>query len=189
MKKVILTMLVAIVGMGFVNAQVYLGGSIGFGMNNSKPKKGDKVSQSAFSFAPEVGYSLNQDLDLGLKLNVLNEKMEDKSKSNSWAIAPYVNYSFVEFGRFGVWGQAELFVGGAKVNGLKSTSFGLNIQPVLKYSLSDNFLLTTNLNFLNVGFNQTKFKNTRTDTRFGIGVDANNVANTNDITVGFLYKF
>jgi hypothetical protein len=189
MKKVILTMFVAVCGLGFANAQIYLGGSVGFSTNNSKPEKGNKTSQSSFSFAPEVGYSLNQDVDLGLKFNLSNKKMVDKSKNKAWSVAPYVNYSLVSFGRFSVWEHGELFFGEAEISKAKNMSFGLNIQPVLKYDLSDNFLLLANLNFLNVGFSQTKYKNDKTDTNLSLGVNTNNVANTGNIAIGFLYKF
>jgi hypothetical protein len=189
MKKAILAMFMAITGLGFVNAQVYLGGSLGFNTSNSKPENGKKTDQSSFSFTPEVGYSLDQDLDLGLKLGFSNNKNWDDTKSNAWAIAPYVNYSFVEFGRFSVWGQGELFFGKSEENKVKSTSFGLNIRPLLKYNLSDRFLLLTNLNFLNIGFAQTKIDKLRTDSSFDLGVNSNNVANTGNISIGFLYKF
>ncbi|MDR2085631.1 MAG: porin family protein [Dysgonamonadaceae bacterium] len=189
MKKVILTMFLAVSGLCLVSAQVYLGGSVGFSTSNSKPEKGTKTDQSSFSFIPEVGYSLNQDLDLGLKVGFGNNEYADNTESSNWIVAPYVKYSFAEFGRFSVWGQGELFVGGAENNKVKSSSFGLNIKPVLKYNLSDNFVLVTNLNFLNIGFAQTKTKNLKTDTGFSLGMNTNNVANTGNLSIGFIYKF
>jgi hypothetical protein len=192
MKKTILIMLVSVLCTGFVNAQVYLGGSLGFNTNTAKPEVGDKTTTTSFSFAPEVGYSLSPKFDLGIALNIANLKTKvgtAENKSNLWGIAPYARYSVVEFGNFSVWGQAGLFVGGGEQNGLKATSFGLDIQPVLKYNLSDHFSLLANLDFFSLGFSQTKVKDVSTTTNFGLGVNSEDVATLGAISVGFIYKF
>ncbi|MDR0694537.1 MAG: porin family protein [Prevotellaceae bacterium] len=192
MKKTILIMLISVLCTGFANAQVYVGGSLGFGTETEKPEVGDKTTTTSFSFAPEVGYSLNSNFELGISLAIVNLKTDfgsSESKSNAWSIAPYARLSVIEFGNFSVWGQANLFVGGGKQNSQKATSFGLNIQPVLKYNLSDHFSLLANLNFLNFGFSQTKIKDVSTTTSFGLGVDSYDVVTLGDISVGFVYKF
>ncbi|MDR2087690.1 MAG: hypothetical protein LBP72_11060, partial [Dysgonamonadaceae bacterium] len=110
-----------------------------------------------------------------------------------WGLAPYARYSFVEFGKFSVWGSAALAFGGGETgvgdNTEKFTAFGLDIHPVLKYDLSDKFTLLTNLNFLNIGFTQVNVKDAATVTNFGLGVDAGDVATLGAINIGFLYKF
>ncbi|MDR1402910.1 MAG: hypothetical protein LBJ60_04305 [Tannerellaceae bacterium] len=195
MKKVTLIMFVAVIGILSANAQFYLGGSLDFKTKTEKPKGGAKSTQSQFSIAPDVGYSLNQDLDLGIALGFNNEKDISSFKTSSWGISPYARYSFVEFGRFSVWGQAALFVGGSKMNKLKtkSTSFGLTLSPVLKYSLSKQFDLTTGLNFFNIGFSRTATKvngkKQGTDTSFGLGMDTGDIATLGNVSIGFAYKF
>ncbi|MDR2085709.1 MAG: hypothetical protein LBP72_00880, partial [Dysgonamonadaceae bacterium] len=118
MKKTILVMLVAVFGMGFVNAQIYVGGSLGFTSGNTDPENGDKLGTSSFSFSPEVGYSLSPDFEVGIALEILNEKEDltpdTESKSSGWGLAPYARYSFVEFGKFSVWGSAALAFGGGE---------------------------------------------------------------------------
>jgi hypothetical protein len=199
MKKVILVVLVAVAGVLSTNAQYYAGGSLNFGINTDKPKDGKKTTASSFGIAPEVGYSLSQDLDLGLAFNFNTSKNASDLKSSGWKIAPYARYSFVEFGRFSVLGKGEIFFGGAtrETNeGVKikneSTVFGLAITPVLKYSLSDHFDLLSNLNFLNIGFSQTSEKSDGhkfTNNGFNLGVNTGNVATLGDISIGFAYKF
>ncbi|MDR2448940.1 MAG: hypothetical protein LBD52_03160 [Prevotellaceae bacterium] len=192
MKKTILIMLVSVLCTGFVNAQVYLGGSLGFGTETEKPEVGDKTKTTSFSFAPEIGFGLNSNFELGIALALTNLKTDfggNETKSNAWRVAPYARLSVIEFGNFSVWGQANLFVGGGEQNSQKATSFGLNIQPVLKYNLSDHFSLLANLNFLNLGFSQTKIKDVSTTTSFDLGVDSYNVVTLGDIAVGFIYKF
>jgi hypothetical protein len=201
MKKTILIMLISVLGMGFVNAQVYVGGSVKFNTTTVKPEVGDKATTTSFSFAPEVGYSVNSKFELGIALNIDNSKTPlsngTENKSNSWDIAPYARLSVVEFGKFSVWGQGGLFIGGGKdtqtiggiENSQKFTRFGVGILPVLKYNLSDHFSLLANLNFLNFGFTQTNYKDAYTTTHFGFNVDSYNVATLGDISVGFVYKF
>jgi hypothetical protein len=192
MKKVFLTMLISVLGMGFVNAQIYVGGSLSLGASSTKPEVGEDRTNSSFTLAPEVGYRLSPDFEVGASLTIANSTTDDGTtevKSNSWALSPYARYSFIEFGKFSIWGQAGLSLSGGEANAQKSTSFGLNIQPVLKYNLSDKFDLLTNLNFLNIGFSQTSIKDVSTTARFNFGVNSGNVANLGGITVGFLYKF
>ena len=192
MKKTILIMLVSVLCTGFVNAQVYLGGSLGFNTETEKPEIGDKTTTTSFSFAPEVGYSLSSKFDLGIALGISNSKTKVgtvENKSNLWGIAPYARYSPVEFGKFSIWGQADLFIAGGERNLQKFTSFGLDIHPVLKYDLSDHFSLLANLNFLNFGFSQTKIKDGSTTTNFGLGIDSGDVVTLGAISVGFVYKF
>jgi hypothetical protein len=192
MRKTILVMLVSVLCTGFVNAQVYLGGALGVNTGTTKPEVGDKTTTTSFSFSPEVGYSFSPKFDIGIALAISNLKTKfgnNENKSNAWGVAPYARLSVVEFGKFSVWGQGILFVGGGKENNQKATSFGLTVQPVLKYNLSDHFSLLANLNFLNLGFSQTKIKDVSTTTNFGFGVDAGNVATLGAITVGFVYKF
>ena len=192
MKKTILIMLASVLCTGFVNAQVYLGCSLCFNTNTAKPEVGDKTTTTSFSFAPEVGYSLSSKFDIGIALGISNSKTKTgnlEDKSNEWAIAPYARYSVVEFGKFSVLGQADLFIAGGERNSQKFTSFGLDIHPVLKYDLSDRFSLLTNLNLLNFGFSQTKIKDVRTTTNFGLGIYSDDVATLGAISVGFIYKF
>jgi hypothetical protein len=213
MRKTILMLSVSVLCTGFVNAQVYLGGSLGVSTESTKPEVGYKTTGTSFSLAPEVGYGISDKFDIGIALGFSNSKTKQEipsgtgtetveTKNNRWAVSPYARLSVVEFGKFSVWGQGNLFVGGEKQDNpnnstQKTTSFGLTIQPVLKYNLSDHFSLLANLNFLNLGFSQDKKKveipatptTTTTTTNFGFGVDAGNVATLGAIAVGFVYKF
>jgi hypothetical protein len=195
MKKVTLIMFVAVCGILSANAQFYLGGSLNFSNQVSKPEGKEKVTKSEFSIAPEIGYSVNQDFDLGLSFGLTNAKDEKKAKTSGWAVSPYARYSFVEFGKFSVWGSGALFFGENKIDNLKfkATNFGLAISPVLKCTLSDRFDLISNLNFLNIGFVQSTEKvdgkKQGTNTNFGLNVNTNDVATLGKVSIGFIYKF
>jgi hypothetical protein len=195
MKKVFLFALVAVLSIASASAQAYIGGSLGFLSSSAKPEGGEKITSSAFSFAPEVGYSLTEKLDLGIAVAFGSGKSGDL-KTTGFGVAPYVRYSLVEFGKFSVLGKASLGIDSEteKDNGYKTTltTFGLNVAPVLKYDLSDHFVLLANLNFLGLGFNQTTEKEgdaKLTRTGCGLGIDTDNVANVGELTIGFAYKF
>jgi long-subunit fatty acid transport protein len=211
MKKVFLLMVVAVFGMTTANAQLYLGGSLGF---ESEKEKEAESKTTTFTIAPEVGYSVSDKLDVGISLGILNSKLEksfyefqgmnaffDEVKLSGWEVAPYVRYNMVQFGNFSVLAKASIAFGGGKATVKiagqeqegKLSIIGVNIAPVLKYTLSDKFDLLANLNFMSVGFNQQKVKDGETTTNFGLNVDSNDVANLNGgevpFTIGFAYKF
>lgn len=198
MKKILLV--VGFVFAGIVaNAQFYAGGSLGFGMTSQKLDNGDKVgTETNFSIVPEVGYSLNDRLDLGISIGFGMDQYKpeggEKTKSNAFMVAPYVRYSFVEFGRFKVMAKASLYAAfGEDVDKVKTTDFGLAVAPVLGYNLSDNFILLANLNCFALGFDYNKVKDGPATTTFGLGFDSNNVANLGGgevpFTIGFAYIF
>ncbi len=213
MKKALLTVALAVATLVGANAQWFVGGGIGFNTNTAKDGDGNQLYKSnEFTFTPEVGYSLTEKLDVGLDLSIGTEKTKEgadpEAKGSSWAVAPFAQYSFIEFGKFKVIGKASLSVGGtsgydidattgdielAGDDKLKMMAFGLNITPSLHYVLSDKFTVFGNLNFLTLGFNSATVKydgdKVGSLTGFNFGVDANNLANTGNIQLGFVYKF
>lgn len=200
MKKVFLVVGLALASMA-INAQVFIGGSLNFSTDTDKPEVGDKTTTTVFGIAPEVGFSLSEKFDVGLGFGFNSKSAKAGSaaaaKTSSWNIAPFAQYSCLEFGKFSVVGRASIFFGGAQPEAsndkIKTSAFGLNIRPVLHYDLSENFTLTANLNFLQLGFSSetTKFdgKKTQTDSNFGLGVNTGDVYNTGNIQVGFVYFF
>jgi hypothetical protein len=200
MKKTVFIMFVAFLGVAYANAQTYVGGSLGFSSTTNDPKSGSKTTVSAYSFDPEIGYNLDPKLDIGLEL-LLGAKKDGDTKSSAFGASPYLRYSLLEFGQFSVLGKASLFVVGgstkANANAIenKTTSFGLNVAPILAFNLTEHISLLANLNFLSLNFIQTNRKVGSTDlgksTGFGLGIDANNVVNigSQGVTIGFAYKF
>lgn len=191
MKKILILTVVTLLAVS-VNAQYYIGGSIGFGSATSKPEIGEKSTASSFIIAPEFGYNITNKVDIGVALSFENSKRDVNGtdvKSNEWGVSPYVRYNLIQFGNLNVLGKAALFAGGGKDGEQKYTGFGLNISPMLTYTLSDKFDLFTGLNFLGLGFEQVKYKDAYTNTGFGLNVNSNNAINTGDVTIGFVYKF
>jgi hypothetical protein len=207
MKKVILSVAVAILGIVSVNAQFYIGGSLGYSSSTTKPEKGDKVTSYSYSIAPAVGYRFNDKLDLGIFVSVQNsasktlmllagESIVPKTQTHSFTIAPYLRYSLFKFHKFNVLESATIFAGKTEteiethfitvnVTEAKYISWGANIYPTVIYDLSNKVALFSNLNFLKFGFMQTNIKDGDTTTDFGFAFNADDILPA----IGIMYKF
>ncbi len=199
MKKVFIIVSLVLTGIT-ANAQWYAGGSLNFGTATDKDNDGNKQNTvTSFGLSPEIGYYLNDRFDIGLAFGIgtastKNHTADTKRTITTWSVAPYVRYSFIQFGKFEVIGRGSLSVEGAKAkdesdNEIKSTTFGINITPVLAYNLTDHLTLQTGLNFASIGFNSTNVKDGGSENGFNFGFDSTDVTTLGDITVGFIYKF
>ena len=63
MKKIFMT-LVAVCFAATMNAQVYVGGSLGFNAWSSQENAGDR-SETTFKIMPEIGYNINDSWAIG----------------------------------------------------------------------------------------------------------------------------
>ncbi|MDR1679494.1 MAG: porin family protein [Prevotellaceae bacterium] len=191
MKKLLLTAALAVATMIGANAQIYVGGSLGFDSYN---EESGSALKNQFTISPEIGFYLSEKFDVGLDFSFSTEKYHNDAKGNSWAIAPYARYSFLQFGKFEVIGKAQIYFEGDKQedpagNELKGTGFGLNVTPILAYNLTENWVLFTQLNCFALGFSSYTPDGGDAGTHFGLGLDANDLYNTNNLQVGFVYKF
>ncbi|MCR4602314.1 MAG: porin family protein [Prevotella sp.] len=125
-----LVALLASVTMG-ANAQVYVGGSLGF--TSSKISGGADQDGSSYKILPEIGYQLDDCVSIGLQigyshgyaafgsltvtdvkammntmLSAYTDINEDGLKLNSFTFAPYIRYNVLELGD-----RAKLFVEGS----------------------------------------------------------------------------
>lgn len=125
MKKVLFSAVLAIFAITS-NAQIWMGGNVGFNFVNHKATE---TSTSTFSIQPEVGYTLNENWDAALALNF--ESREDDT--NVFSLNPYARYTFLQSGKLG------LFIdGGIEVGSEASKfAFGIAVRPGVKLAVSD----------------------------------------------------
>ncbi len=97
MKKIFAIALVAMMTMT-ANAQVYVGGSLGFASESY-----DGNSETVWSIMPEIGYNLNEDWAVGVVVGYGEGKDKTKvdgvtftDKVKTFAISPYVRYTAVK---------------------------------------------------------------------------------------------
>lgn len=184
MKKIILTAIVAVVSIA-ANAQIWAGGSLGF--SNNSPKEGD--NSTTLTFAPEIGYTLNDKIDLGVALDYTSYKQGDASTS-SFSIEPYVRYTFMKAGKLSLFAEGVIGFGSVDngdsdaddddddyptTNVASAPDFKIGVRPGLKYDLTDKFSFVSKLGW--VGF--SSYENS----------SAFDIKASTAVSLGFVYNF
>jgi len=164
----------------------YAGGSFSYGT----------AVRTAFNFSPEVGYYVNDKLDVGVDFvyqkdntNIPNNN-PNLNEQTSWQIAPYAQLNIAKYGPLGLYLKGSLYYSREKfANGNDTENYGIIVAPNVKYALTDRITLFVGLNFLSLNAGVSKGKNLRSTSSFTFGADANNVINTGDALIGFTYNF
>ncbi|MBP5376839.1 MAG: outer membrane beta-barrel protein [Bacteroidaceae bacterium] len=186
MKKVILAALVAVASLS-ANAQVYLGGTLGF--NAGKAVDGAD-NTTKFQIAPEVGYSFNEKWAVGLAISFttangdFNENGFPTSatkygkSSTVFGFSPYARYTFAKTG------IASFFLDGGVgfnfYNNDGGTAWQIGVRPGVKLSASEKVDFVAQLGYL--GYAKAS-KGQGKGNMFGLNVD--NTA----IKFGVYYNF
>ena len=174
MKKIMMTLAAAMMAVT-MNAQVFVGGELGF--SSSKIGAGDR--QTTFRILPEIGYSFNDEWAVGVSLGYQKGivDMQDYSYVNTdskgFVVSPYARYNFIN-GKL-----VSLFVdGGVELAFPKDgdTFFGIGLKPGVALKLGDNMSFVTHFGF--VGYKKQGDAN-----KFGLDIDQNN------LTFGLYYNF
>lgn len=148
MKKVLLMVMVMFASVA-ASAQVFVGGSVGFG--SVKPIGGGD-SEATYKIVPEIGYNFNDQWAVGLALGYQKGSCTLGSlgysqdvKTEVFGIEPYARFTPVE------WESVKLFFdGGISFESLKDvgTNFALGIRPGVAITLTDEISFVTHLGFL-----------------------------------------
>lgn len=136
MKKIVLLFFVVCAAMT-VNAQVYVGGSLGFWDN-------DDLDYTSYKIVPEIGYTLNDNWALGMELGYTHEELGENERE-VFHVAPYARYSYLNSG------IVSLFVdGGFGFSTIKDgdNGFEIGLKPGIALKLTDRFSLVSKFGFL-----------------------------------------
>jgi hypothetical protein len=130
MKKILTTAAAVFALVAVSNAQLWIGGNVGFSTQsetaktkddsfkqNLEDENGDPLPSMKINFTPKIGFNLNDVMCVGVGLNLATEtykafdgtadnKVLNKTALNTIGIAPFFRYTFVEFGDFSVFGEA-----------------------------------------------------------------------------------
>ena len=165
MKKIILAAFVAASSLA-ANAQVWMGGSLGFDVTDYED--GAK-SEMTVQVAPEVGYTLNENWDVAVALNlsmIQNGLGVKDANVTEFAVSPYARYTFAKSGIASFFVDGVLSFGSHKPKGVDATtSFGIGLRPGVKVALSEKVCLVSSLGQL--GYKSVKDHYNK----FGLGVD------------------
>lgn len=182
MKKVLISVIAMITFALTANAQVFLGGQLGFSTRGGSNEtvvgttttKADGLKTSNFTLAPQVGFFLSENIAVGGYVN-LGLSKEDNAGSYGYddaaqltiGVAPFARYYFINSGDWKVGAEGTLGfsfsrrtenAGGVVQSEPKTTTIGFNVEPMVAYSLTDNIELEAGLNFLGFGFSHQSVK-------------------------------
>lgn len=172
MKKIILTALIAVSSLA-ANAQVFLGGSVGFGV--SKETK-DAKSMTTLSIMPTIGYNFNDSWALVVDLSESYAKKGD-ANTNTFGIGAKARWSCAKVDNFTFFLDGGL--GYQTTNKDGDNFLQIGIVPGVKYAVTKNVEFITKIGFL--GY--TKQLNNEKGSDFGLKF------NTNALSFGMLYNF
>ena len=147
MKKILMTLFVAAMAMT-VNAQVYLGGSVGVG----SVKFGHNDAETTYKFMPEIGYNLNSDWAIGVVLGYQkgacklgNGNYGQDVDTELLQISPYVRYTVFKSNLINAFVDGGVGIGSYKDMG---TQFQLGLRPGVAVNLNRNTSFVAHFGFV-----------------------------------------
>ena len=197
MKKIMMT-LAALAVAATMNAQGYIGGSLGLDFQNKLvDKDGKDATGMFFQIKPEVGYNLDDKSSVGIVLGfgVTNNgsKMSfngvkfaglktDKS-AIQFQVAPYYRYKFVQFDKVDLFIDAMVSFQYTKYDEWNNTTFGIGVRPGVAFNASDKISFVAKLGD-GLFFESSKDKDSSARSKFGL--NANTLA---ALEIGMYYNF
>lgn len=184
MKKIMMT-LAAVAVAATMNAQVWMGGELTIsGSHTNGSDNTDKV----FTIAPEIGYNLNDNFAVAVKLGFSHASTKEIagnafSNVNAYSVNPYVRYNFVKAGNFAAFvdggiGYTTLHVQGADKN---FNQVGVSVVPGISYAVSEKVGLVAHLGE-GLYFKHTWLKDAVRNNSYGLNL-------FNGISFGAYYNF
>jgi hypothetical protein len=180
MKKLFSLIAVAFVAMS-VNAQVYVGGSLGIDAWSSQKNAGDR-SETTFTILPEVGYNLNDEWAVGTVIGYVSDKWVGVNgiSESAFTFNPYARYTYLKAGK------VSLFVDGGvdftTASKADWTELAIGFKPGLAVSLTDNISFVSHLGF--IGFDEfNPDGDDNNTTNFGLNLSGSN------LTFGLYFNF
>ena len=137
MKKIFLTLMVMVAAVA-ANAQVWVGGSLGFRSYSDSDVSGIK---SSFNIKPEVGYDLSEDWSIAIALGYEMTKPEVGDDISKISVNPYARYKVIKAGNF----KAFLDGGFGFQSSDEVNDWNVAIKPGVAYSLNENFSIVAHL--------------------------------------------
>jgi len=180
MKKLFSLIAVAFVAMS-VNAQVYVGGSLGINAWSSQKNAGDR-SETTFTILPEVGYNLNDEWAVGTVIGYVSDKWAGVNgiSESAFTFNPYARYTYLKAGK------VSLFVDGGvdftTASKADWNELAIGLKPGLAVSLSDNISFVSHLGFIGYDVYNPDGDDNNTS-KFGLDLNGNN------LTFGLYFNF
>jgi hypothetical protein len=176
MKKILMT-LVAVAMATTMNAQWYVGGTVGY--NYTKDKNTD-VKSNTFVITPELGYNLNEKWAVGMKIGYAYNKVDD-AKSNEFVVNPYARYTFVKLDKVNFFVDGGFEYNYVKVEDDSANGFGISFKPGVAVNLNEKVSFVAHVG--NFGWSSAKAKNAKSVQSVDLGL------NLTSVDFGLYYNF
>jgi hypothetical protein len=176
MKKILMT-LVAVAMATTMNAQWYVGGTVGY--NYTKDKNTD-VKSNTFVITPELGYNLNEKWAVGMKIGYAYNKVDD-AKSNEFVVNPYARYTFVKLDKVNFFVDGGFEYNYVKVEDDSANGFGISFKPGVAVNLNEKVSFVAHVG--NFGWASAKAKNAKSVQSVDLGL------NLTSVDFGLYYNF
>ena len=184
MKKTFAVALVAMMTMT-VNAQVYVGGGVGFQTTSQ-----DGNSETFFKLVPEIGYNLDENWAVGIavgygehKTTLKSGNLKTTAKVKAFEIAPYARYTFAKFDKVNLFVDGTVGYSHVDYAGAKTNSFALGLKPGVAVNLNDKLSFVAHVGFLGYQNDKVKGDDKSTNT-FGL-----NDLDGSNLSFGVYYNF
>lgn len=125
------------------SAKYWFSGTISY---DNKSLYNNDNNKGALVIAPSVGMAFEDNLELGLDLNIANYSNYYKAKQFWLSFAPYLRYTFLHEGDFNMFVQGGVEYGIVSPEGNKAWHFTFQIQPGIRYMMSDHWSAVAVLN-------------------------------------------
>lgn len=164
-----------------VNAQVYVGGSLGINAWSSQKNAGDR-SETTFTILPEVGYNLNDEWAVGTVIGYVSDKWTGVNgiSESAFTFNPYARYTYLKAGK------VSLFVDGGvdftTASKADWNELAIGLKPGVAVSLSDNISFVSHLGFIGYDVLNPDGDDNNTS-KFGLDLSGNN------LTFGLYFNF
>lgn len=168
MKKIFMIAAMAVAAVT-ANAQVWIGGNLGFNTETSKVEiagfSTDNTT-SNFEIAPEIGYNLSDQWAVAIALGYAHTEgtsmtFGDETVTgniNAFTIKPYARYTFVKAGNFSAFCDGYVSYSTAHMQNVENNinTFGIGLAPGIAYAVSPKVTLVAHVGKL--GYDHTSYK-------------------------------
>lgn len=194
MKKLFITLMVMFGVAAGVSAQevgkVWIGGTFAAYRADSKIKTGStETKENGFNFKimPEIGYTLDENVGLGINLGYGQYKITDGQADNvglvvgdklnfrTFTIAPFVRYTYLRSDIVGLFvdGTIGYTYGKDKDSDTKFNSYEAGFRPGVSLNASSKVSFIAKVGFL--GYQHTKAGDDNKYNKYGLDLDLSNV--------------
>ena len=184
MKKLALTSLMALFAVSSANAATdyFIGGSAALSLDNEH--------ETLFGVAPEFGWKVNSNWDLGVMAAYEYDKYIYVERD--YTVGAFARYKVAQFGGVNLLLKGTVAMEFEHYDSETSKALYAEVKPMITYDLSESVTLYADLNFLGAraGYIWANDKmGIAKGWGIGGGVDSDDVLNTSDFQIGFNYNF